>query len=387
MNILYVVPSPNAERYLPIKGQEDLMIDLYEKMDQEIAGGGDVVLATIVGQQGSAPRTTGTHFLIRSDGSFSGTIGGGRLEADVLKAAPQVLAERRNKLLFFRLQGTEVAETEMICGGEVDIYLELFSGADPFHQALAHNIAALLREGREGLLVTRLLDGLPADQHDAKVLLQTGPGPSSFPEILPEWLRPFQDRLMEILAAGERGPGFFGPEGTEGPIFIEPLQGSATVYLFGAGHISRPLCQLAKMVHFRVVVVDDREEFANRSRFPEADAIWVRSFDLAPLELPLDGNAYVVIITRGHLHDHQLLRQILPKPLRYLGMIGSRHKREVVFKALRREGFSEDLIQSVHAPIGLNINAQTPEEIAVSITAELIQVRGAGQRRKKNWQV
>ena len=103
--------------------------------------------------------------------------------------------------------------------------------------------------------------------------------------------------------------------------------------------------------------------------------------------LPLGPNAYIVIITRGHLHDHQIVRQVLKKPVGYIGMIGSRRKTEMIFKALRREGFSEEGIKTIHAPIGLAINAQTPEEIAVSIIAELIQVRGEGQVKKKTWAV
>ncbi|MBI5584446.1 MAG: XdhC family protein [Deltaproteobacteria bacterium] len=363
------------------------MIDFYAQINREISGGGDIVLATIVGQQGSAPRTTGTHFIVRPDGSFSGTIGGGKLEAEVLQTVPQVFAERKNKLLCFRLKGTEVAQTEMICGGEVDVYLELLSGANPFYRQLFKGIADLARSGREALLATQVRDGLAADREDLKVLLPTGLGEPSIPASVPEWLRPYQQRLKEALEGDPLDPAPFRLENAGFIIFVEPLKPAATVYLFGAGHISRPLCQLAKLVDFRVVVVDDREEFANRTRFPEADEIWVRSFDLDPLEFPLGPNAYVVIITRGHLHDHQLLRQVLPKPVRYIGMIGSRHKREVVFKALRREGFAEDLIKTVHAPIGLAINAQTPEEIAVSIAAELIQVRGAGQPPQKNWSV
>ena len=141
------------------------------------------------------------------------------------------------------------------------------------------------------------------------------------------------------------------------------------------------------MVGFRVVVIDDREEFPTRDRFPEADERIVRSFDGGLNELPLGPDSYIVIITRGHLHDHQILRQVLKKPLGYLGMIGSRRKTEIIIEALRREGFSEEEIKTIHAPIGLAINAQTPEEIAVSIIAELIQVRGEGQVKKKTWAV
>jgi xanthine dehydrogenase accessory factor len=100
-------------------------------------------------------------------------------------------------------------------------------------------------------------------------------------------------------------------------------------------------------------------------------------------DFPIEPNAFVVIVTRGHLHDHMVLREVLKNPPRYIGMIGSRHKKEIIFTALRQEGLSEDLIQSIHTPIGLDIRAETPEEIAVSIVAELIQVRGSGKTKKK----
>jgi xanthine dehydrogenase accessory factor len=126
-----------------------------------------------------------------------------------------------------------------------------------------------------------------------------------------------------------------------------------------------------------VTVFDDRAEFADRRRFPDADDLVVQPFDQMLKDFPIGSNAFVVIVTRGHLHDHQIVRQVLKNPPRYIGMIGSRHKKGIIFKALREEGFSEDLIQSIHTPIGLDIGAETPEEIAVSIVAELIQVRGS----------
>ena len=327
-----------------------MMVDIQEQIFREIDGGGDIVLATIVDQKGSAPRTTGTQFLVRPDRTFSGTIGGGKLEAEVLEAAPQVFSERKNKVLSFRLKGEEVAQTEMLCGGEVEVYLELFSGRSSFHREFFKNIKDLTRQGREGLLASRIQDGLPSDAGGTKFLFTSGPIPTFFPSPPPDWVSPFLDRLSDHLQ-DPRPAAWLSQHGTPNDkIFFEVLIPRATVYIFGAGHISRPLCRLAKLVDFQVVVVDDREEFANRTRFPEADELLVRPFDLDPLEIPFGANAYIVIITRGHLHDHLLLRQVLSRPSRYIGMIGSRHKREVIFRPSVGKGFPKNRLKPFMPP-------------------------------------
>lgn len=361
------------------------MDDLYRQINQELSQGRDSILATIVRQKGSAPRSTGTHFLIRSDGSFRGTIGGGRLEAEVLQAAPEVFSRRKNKLLFFRLQGEEVAQTEMICGGEVDVFLELISAQNLHHRFFFDNLSSLSLPDHKILLATLIEDQGNADRQDTNFYFYSEEE-GYFPNPPPAWIQSLRDRLSAFLNSDPPVQLLTDPSG-KGKIFLETWTPPVTVFLFGAGHVSRPLCLLAKMTGFRVVVIDDREEFPTKARFPEADEWIVHSFNVGLDELPLGPNSYVVIITRGHLHDHQILRQVLKKPLGYLGMIGSRRKTEIIFQALRREGFSEEAIGTIHAPIGLAINAQTPEEIAVSIIAELIQVRGEGQVKKKTWAV
>jgi len=362
------------------------MDDLYRQIDQELSQDRELVLATIVRQIGSAPRTVGTRFLIRSDGSFSGTIGGGKLEAEVLQAAPRVFAQRKNKILYFRLRGEEVAETEMICGGEVDVFLELISAQNPHQRHFFNNLSRLSLHNHKILLATLLEDQGSADRLDTRFYFFSETKEGYFPDPPPAWIRPLWGRLSGFLETDQ--PVLAGSDTVgELNLFVEAWTPPATVFLFGAGHVSRPLCRLAKMVGFRVVVIDDRAEFPTKARFPEADEWITRPFALGLDDLPLDPNAYMVIITRGHLHDHQILRQGLKEPVGYLGMIGSRRKTEIIFKALRREGFSEEKIKTIHAPIGLAINAQTPEEIAVSIVAELIQVRGAGRGKKKNWTV
>jgi xanthine dehydrogenase accessory factor len=346
--------------------------DIFHQINRELDRGQEVVLATIITQKGSTPRAPGTRFMVRPDGSFEGTIGGGKVEADILSEASEIFKERKNRTIRFRLTGEEAAETEMICGGELEIHLELFSGKEVPHQEFFKKVSRLLRSGKSGMVVTRIEDRVLLGPPDSKFLYE------------PEEEQPVNDRpwmtevkkfLPEILTEGQNILLQVFVQGKETRIFLEPLLGVPHLYLFGAGHVSAALCPLAKRVGFRVTVFDDRTEFAHPGRFPEADDIIVRPLDRILKNGLVSSNAFAVIMTRGHLHDYQVLRQVISHPFRYIGMIGSRHKRDTIFKSLRRENFSEDLISSIHTPIGLDINAETPEEIAVSIVAELIQVR------------
>lgn len=158
--------------------------------------------------------------------------------------------------------------------------------------------------------------------------------------------------------------------------FVEEFNLETTAYIFGAGHVGLALEPVLRYVNFKTAVIDDREEYANRERFPEAAEVKVlpdfkHSFD----EIQTDENSYIVIVTRGHMGDYDVLKDALKQKSAYVGMIGSRKKNAMLFDMLRKEGYSEDDIARVHAPIGLSIKAETPEEIAISIAAEMIQVR------------
>ena len=158
-------------------------------------------------------------------------------------------------------------------------------------------------------------------------------------------------------------------------VFIEPLDPSPRLIVVGAGHISQHVARMAADVGFRVHVLDDRETFANRERFPSADEITVAEIDAYLAGAALSPAAYVVVVTRGHTHDLSAMRALAGRPFRYVGMIGSRAKVARIFDALSGEGVSAEWLGRVHAPVGLQIGAITPEEIAVSIVAELIAVR------------
>jgi xanthine dehydrogenase accessory factor len=149
-----------------------------------------------------------------------------------------------------------------------------------------------------------------------------------------------------------------------------------TLYCFGGGHVAVPTAHLAALVGFRLVVIDDRPDYANKERFPEADKVLViKDFSRAFDGLEIDRDSYIVIVTRGHQYDRAVLEQALKTNAGYIGMISSRRKREAIYEYLMAHGVSKGQLEQVHSPIGIDIGGETPEEIAVSIAAELIKVR------------
>ena len=185
-------------------------------------------------------------------------------------------------------------------------------------------------------------------------------------------IRKAQARLKTVEYGGAEVSSDVPICGGSSDIFIEPILPSATLYIFGAGHVGQALAKFAKIVGLRVVIIDDRVEFANKERFPEADEILVTSFKDAKEKLKLFPNAYIVIVTHGHKNDFEVLKSFVEGDLNYIGMIGSKKKVEEIFKALGKDGVPERLLKKVHAPIGMDIGAESPSEIAVSIMAEIV---------------
>jgi len=163
-------------------------------------------------------------------------------------------------------------------------------------------------------------------------------------------------------------------------IFVEPVLPPADLYIFGAGHVATSLYSVARIAGFDVTIIDDREAYANRERFPDAQEVIAEDFDKAASKLTPGESSYIVIVTRGHRDDMRMLRWAVQTPARYIGMIGSKRKTITIFKELQNEGLAAHLFDRVHAPVGLDIGAITPEEIAVSITAELIAARRKVER-------
>jgi xanthine dehydrogenase accessory factor len=344
------------------------MINIFAEIDKLLAAGRKVALARIIRQTGSAPRGIGTRFLVMEDGAFIGTIGGGVLEHQVLEAAKQNFRTGRSLVIQYRLTGKEVAKTEMLCGGIVDVFVEFLFPECEGVQELFQQVHEQVREGRQAVLLTRIEEQLDPCGKGGRALLRA----DGFIAGTLENVDAVPQRWKQA-----RRPALFEPDSDmhRPAVFVEPLEPDAVLYLFGAGHVSTFVAPLAQMAGFRVVVIDDRKEFANADRFPHADEIVVCPFIQAFEQIRVSNSSFITIITRGHIHDRDVLRAALQSPARYVGMIGSRRKRDLIFQSLAQEGIAAEALERVHSPIGLDIGAETPEEIAVSIVAELIQIR------------
>jgi xanthine dehydrogenase accessory factor len=165
-------------------------------------------------------------------------------------------------------------------------------------------------------------------------------------------------------------------------IFLQPLNPAPQLFIFGAGHIGTVLSQIVKTMEFNVTVIDNRPEFANKDRLPWVDDVIPGEYQDAIEKLEFNESTYVVILTHKHAHDFEVIQECLKKPHCYVGMIGSKKKVETVFSNLRKKGVSDEVIESIHAPIGMEIAANTPAEIAISISAQLVVVRNQGKKER-----
>lgn len=253
-------------------------MDLFEEVVRLRRDGRKCALATIVEVNGSIPSYESAKILVRDDGSMTGTIGGGCVEADVWAAAREAIDTEKPRRMKFNLSQDAAYDNGLICGGQLEVY-------------------------------------------------------------------------------------------------IEPLLPHPRAFIFGAGHISKSLCQVAALAGFSTAIIDNRESFANRERFPQADEIHAEEYEEVFPKLSVNASSYLIIVTRGHRDDMRVLRWAVTTPARYIAMIGSKRKTIAVVKELEKEGFTREQFDRVHAPMGLDIGAITPEEIAIAVAAEMIAVR------------
>jgi xanthine dehydrogenase accessory factor len=329
--------------------------------------GEDVVMITIIDQAGSAPRTAGSRMLVRQDGNTFGTIGGGLFEAQATEIAQEVFRSGQAMTRAFRFSGVEVTAMDMICGGGAQIYVDLLQSRFPENAAVCRAISELSHHDHGAWLVTKIMTG-QGSEDQIKLALLTGR--KQFLGIS------FTEEERNTLEHACKGRQPVQVKLGETTYLIEPVQYPGTVYIFGAGHVSQKLASLTTLVGFQTVILDDRREYANEQRFPQADQIVVpEDMETCMQDIPISGNSYLVIVTRGHGQDMTVLKQALKTDAGYIGMIASKRKRDLIYQHLRQSGIREEELGRVHSPIGIDIAAETPEEIAVSIIAELIQER------------
>lgn len=293
-----------------------------------------MVLVTIVETKGSAPRHNGSKMLVGASGILEGTVGGGRGEYNGQLLAQEILKSREFTLMDVARLGDDPTAPLMICGGVNKLMLQYLEGTVlETYVEVAHQV-----QGGHGVLV--------------RTDLGTG-----------------QSTIIPLDSAGV--------EGTFDDLIAPP----DNLLILGGGYVGHAIYKLGHFLGFKVTVYDDREEFAGRDRFPDAESVGFGSYVELIGGYPFDDFSYVAIVTRGHLEDVNCLRACLSRRNRYLGLIGSHRKVRLVMEELRKEGFGEKILETVHAPIGLDIGAETPEEIAVSIMAEIIEEKHGKKNR------
>lgn len=345
------------------------MKKLIQQICTTLSNAQDLVLVTISSQSGSAPRAAGAKMIVLRDGHADGTIGGGQVEAIAIKEAEQCFVGRHSLRKTFDLTNTMAANTDMICGGKMEIFLEYIAPNDS-NREVFNRLLESLHSGRHITLVCPFSYGI----EEVPRFVVDHRGVPSIPNVA--------DRLLSAINQVRFSTSAAIPIEHDGQEYLLCHFGVAgTVYILGAGHVSICTAEVATRVGFRVVVMDDRREFANKERFPMVDDIKVlNSFDDCFQGYEIDRNAYFIIVTRGHMHDMKVLEQALLTEAGYIGMIGSRNKRNAIYGKLLDKGVEQVQLERVHCPIGIGIEADTPEEIAISIVGELIYQRNHRRR-------
>lgn len=301
-----------------------------------------VVLATVTQVKGSVPREVGAKMIVRSQGQIIGTIGGGAGEGKVIQRALTVLETGEKQIVeidltgALHITGASKRETQGICGGTMQVWLERWNGEQGI--PLVNQLLDRLKTGQAITLVT------PFDSEKFPYLL-TSSNPLSLQEA-----------------------------------FTEVLQPPPLLLIIGAGHVGEQLAKVAHLIGYDIAIQDDRAEWANSQRYPQASMILTDSIASVMTKLAHHAQLHAALVTRGYQYDLEALRALLQRelPCPYIGMIGSEKRVRQVYQAIEKTGLPRDKLRSIYAPIGLDIGALTPEEIAVSIAAELILIKRGG---------
>lgn len=353
----------------------ETMKEVIQEAVKLLENGQSGVLATVVRTKGSTPQKPGAMLLVREDGSGVGTLGGGCVEGDIWFAAREILRRHGGpEFKDYFLNEDVAARDGLVCGGTMYFFLEPLWGPEDYTEIGEELIAAY--EGGDAVSLATVVNVPEGGANlGAKLLLRldgTTTGTLGNAEV--------DARATEVaLRVADVGniESFSTDDGTE--VFVEGFTTPPTLVMVGGGHVGKATADLAHNLGYRVFVVDDREEFANPERFPYAEQTVVAPYDEWPKHLEVNVNSFVVAATRGHRFDDMALESALTTRARYIGLLGSRRKNMMIYQRLSMEGIPVERLKEVHAPIGLDIGALTPEELAVSIMSEIIMVRRGGK--------
>ncbi|MHC4396896.1 MAG: XdhC family protein [Planctomycetota bacterium] len=347
-------------------------LEIYRKAALLLGTGENIALATVISTVDSTPGKVGYKMLVWGEnGETIGTVGGGLTEAEMIKMAKNMLPGTKSQVFRFDLDGTENDE-KGICGGSIEFLIETF---DKKSLPLFEELSNICESGSRGMLISIISPGKPPE----KILLKDPEQIDSSTNVN------FAPEVIESIKKAAVNEQFITKTLENGvEIFIETICERPMVFVFGAGHLSWYISRYAKSLNFQITVCDDREEFANKERFPDANDIIVESYESVFDKININKNSYIVIVTKGHKDDEIVLEKAVKTDAKYIGMIGSKRKTSAILNRLRKRGISKETLSRVYSPIGISIGAVTPEEIALSIVCELVKIRRIGDESSAN---
>lgn len=344
------------------------MKDVLPDIERWRARGERVAVATVTTVVGSAPRREGAKLAVSEQGEISGSVSGGCVEPAVITAAEEVIKTGKPQMLKFGISEEEnLEQIGLSCGGEIQVFVERLGNLEPLAAAFHAErpiVRAIVIAAPEGSRATPGANVLVPEQGE----LIGSIGSAALDTAV-------AGQARELLRNGDSSLATVEVEGQPARVFFEVYAPEPSLVIIGAGHITIPLSRLAKALDYRVTVVDPREAFATRERLPDADEILLEWPDEALAHLPLSSATAVAVLSHDDKFDVPALTAALNSPAGYVGAIGSRGTRERRDRRLREAGVTDEQIARIHGPIGLDIGAQTPEEIALAILAQIVAAR------------
>ncbi len=324
----------------------------------------EFAIATVIKTWGSSPRPVGSAMIISKDMDMAGSVSGGCVEGAVIKSAVPLIEEKSAKRLAYGVDDEEAWAVGLSCGGKMQVFAERFLAFDerPEEQEVWQQLKSCLTNNEACVLLSRIADGTP---HHLLILPDGATlGKDPQPELAAEGLRAYRERKNQVI------------EREEANYFAQVFPRKSQMLIIGAAHITVDLVALAKMYDFETIVIDPRGVFSSKTQFTTAPDRIITDYPAEVLpDYTLDAYTYAVVLSHDPKIDDNALHLLLPSEVAYIGALGSRRTHAKRVKRLEEAGFSEEHIQKIHAPVGVDINAKTPREIALSIMGEVIKVK------------
>ncbi|MBI21389.1 MAG: hypothetical protein CL780_03985 [Chloroflexi bacterium] len=350
------------------------MESVYKAAKKELNSEKQMVITTVVKTSGSTPQKSGARLLVKSDGSAIGTLGGGCVEGDIWFASSEILkqglpAEMRS----YELNEDLAAKDGLVCGGTMYFLIDPIREKTSNAETIIGEIIQAYDGGKPVALAQLIKSNKKYDKIGESLLIRENGsiiGSLGSNSLNSDAI----SKSRNLLALGKNE--YVKKDGRE--YYIEAYTTQPNLVLAGGGHISNAIAPIAKTLGFKVFVIDDRQEFSNSERFPDADKTLVADYPEGIKKLVPNANTFVVVATRGHRHDDDAIAAALETDASYIGLVGSKRKAILIFEQLISKGFTEKQIKEIRSPIGINIGARTPEEIAISIVSEILSFRLGG---------